>query len=178
MKISAKWLCSGNAVDGRLTATALVAVLFMVVSAPAFSQDEDVAGDREFISSSEDFQRYEAERLRQQQLRYENERKRQEVQRREQERLEQERVRLEDERIRQEQVRLERESRRQEQLRLENEAFELERAQAASRQQQVASNAAAADPDIYEQLRTIGQLRDDGVLTEQEFINLKKKILE
>jgi hypothetical protein len=166
MKISAKWLCSGNAVDGRLTATALVALLFMVISAPAFSQDEDVAGDREFTSSSEDFQRYEAERLRQQQLRYENERKRQEVQRREQERLEQERVRLEDERI------------RQEQLRLEDEAFELERTQAASRQQQVASNAAAADPDIYEQLRTIGQLRDDGVLTEQEFINLKKKILE
>jgi hypothetical protein len=157
--------------------TSAVATFAMFACGPALAQSSEPAQQQQ-TTSAEDFQRYEAERLRQQQLRYENERKRQEVQRREQERLEQERVRLEDERIRQEQVRLEKELLRQEQLRLENEAYELERAQAASRHQQVASNAPVAEPDIYEQLRTIGELRDDGVLTEQEFINLKKKILE
>lgn len=160
----------------RWTTTAVV-TLTMLASATASAQSSELVQEPQ-STSAEDFQRYEAERLRQQQLRYENERKRQEVQRREQDRLEQERVRLEDERLRQEQVRLERERLRQEQLRLENEAFELELAQAASRQHQVASNVPVAVPDIYEQLRTIGQLRDDGVLTEQEFINLKKKILE
>jgi hypothetical protein len=178
MKTPGEQLSAESIFDGKLTAAALIALLGMALSLPAFSQEREDIGEQEITASADDYQRYEAERLRQQQMRYENERKRQEIQRHEQERLEQERLRLEDERIRQEQVRLEKERLRQEQVRLENEALELERAQVASRQQQAGANMHSPEPDIYEQLRTVGQLRDDGVLTEQEFINLKKKILE
>jgi hypothetical protein len=89
------------------------------------------------------------------------------------ERLRQEQMRLENERLRQEIMQREREAQRREQerMRLQSEAREGERAQAEGTDQNTG-------PDIYEQLRTIGQLRDDGILTEEEFQGLKKKILE
>ncbi len=78
------------------------------------------------------------------------------------ERLRNEQLRLENEQLRQEIEQREREAQRQEQLLLQNEARERERAQTAGTDQ-------STGPDIYEQLRTIGQLRDDGILTEEEF---------
>ena len=142
--------------------SAAFALLCILFGAPALSQDSSDSA-QDYKVSAEDYQRYEAERLRQQQLRFEAERQRQDAVRREQEHL-----------------RLENERREQEQLRFEANERERQQALLARQQQDEASSqvAANAGPDIYEQLRTIGQLRDDGILTEQEFADLKKKILQ
>ena len=146
-----------------------VVMLTLLAATPSIAQTNVQSEERQVATSAEDYQRYEAERLRQQQSSYESERQRQENERREQE-----------------QMRAEIERREHEQLRLEAEALERERTQQAQQQaSQVSvgniSQSAASDgtaiPDIYEQLRIIGQLRDDGILTEEEFNGLKKKIL-
>ncbi len=157
-----------------------IALLGMVVSTAAFSQDYGDATGQGLTTTEEDHQRFEAERLRQQQLQYEIERRRQarmqletERLRQENERREQERLRLENERLRQE-IELS----EQEKLRHEGEVRERERAQAAALRDQTKGTNQATDPDIFEQLQTIGQLRDDGILTEEEFQKLKKRILD
>ena len=96
------------------------------------------------------------------------------------ERLRQEQMRLENERLRQEIQLREREAQRREQERvqLQREATERERAQVAALREQEKETNQTAGPDIYEQLRTIGQLRDNGILTEEEFQGLKEKILD
>ena len=165
----------------NLLRNASIALFCMVVSAAASSQGYGEAGGQEMTATVEDRQRYEAERRRQEQARFEAERRRQEALRFETERLrqdnerrEQERLRLENERLRQEIERHE-----QEQLRIENERLERERAQAvAAARQEQEEVAIASGPDVFEQLRTLGQLRDQGILTELEFQRLKKKVLE
>ena len=159
-----------------------VALLCVAVSTPVRSQDHEGAAGQELTATAEDYQRFEAERLRQQQLdleiafrkqeklRFETERLRQENERHKQEQL-----RLENERLRQE---IERREQEQAQLRLENEAREQERAQASARRDGANNSEQNADSDIVEQLRTLGQLRDDGILTEEEFQRLKRKILD
>ena len=155
-----------------------VVTLTILSSTTVLAQSSESPQEQQVATSAEDFQRYEAERLRQQQTRFELERQRQENERREQEQM------------RLEQMQLEIQQREQKQLRLENEALERERAQAALQQQQAqASHSNSASdkqntassgtdiPDIYEQLRIVAQLRDEGILTEDEFAELKRKIL-
>lgn len=150
---------------------ASVALLCAAGCISAQAQDYGQTTGQEMTPSAEDLQRFEAERRRQEQLRLEAERRKQEAMRFETERLrqenerrEQERLRLENERLRQEIERYE-----QEKLRFEREAEDREQAESSSLN---------AGPDVFEQLRTIGQLRDDGILTDEEFERLKKKILE
>lgn len=162
-----------NTAERQAGAVASVALLCMALATPALSQVYDEAEAQDAADSEELLQRFEAEhrrqqqqqlenvRLQQQKLRLENERLRQETERREQERL-----RLENERLRQDNER-----HKLEQLHLENLARERERVAAleASR---------SKDRDMVEQLRMLGRLRDDGVLTEEEFQRLKQKILD
>ena len=156
-----------------------IALLCIVVSTPALSQVYDDAAEQMLATTAESRQRFEAERMRQERLQLENDRREQEKLRFEIERLrqenelhKQEQLRLENERLRQENER-----REQEQLQLEIEARELKRAQAATLREQTQRDDQGAGPNIYEQLRTIGQLRDNGILTDEEFQKLKKKIL-
>lgn len=78
---------------------------------------------------------------------------------------------------------------REEQQRLEEEQRQLQRAQEeAARRQQVAvaeSRPQSADPvktrdmsRTLEQLRSLGELKDDGYITEEEFQKIKQKILD
>lgn len=157
-----------------------VALLCIAVSAPVLSQTNDRASGQMLTTAVEDHQRFEAERMRQERLQLEAERRRQEKIRFEIERLRQENERhkqeqliLENERLRQENER-----REQEQLRLEDETRERERAEVAVYRMQAERNDTSSDRDIYEQLETLGQLRDDGILTEEEFHRLKRKILD
>lgn len=158
--------------SGQLRAIVSVALFCVATSPPAWSQSNDDAyadaEGHELTASAENFDRYEAERLRQQQQQHQQKMKL----------FENERVRQENERREQEQLRFESERRAQEQLRLEREARERELVQTAELQRQTEQTSQTVDPDIYEQLRTIGQLRDDGILTEQEFQDLKKRILD
>jgi hypothetical protein len=171
---------SKNAAAKRLSAIVSIALLCMTASMPAWSQDSDNSDARELTISPENFDKFEAERLRQQrqqyqqqQLRFENERVRQENEHRERDRLQ-----LENERRAREQVRLENERLEQERLRLEIDTRERELAQTIALQQQTEqASPTTGGPDVYEQLRAIGELRDDGILTEQEFQDLKQKIL-
>lgn len=159
-----------------------VALLLMALSTPAISQVWGDTTERELTTRAEDLDRFEEERRRQQQIQFENERRKQEKMRFETERLRQENERREQERLRLENERLrqEIEHQEQEQLRLENEAMERKLAQAAALREQAQTREThqSADRDVYEQLRTLGQLRDDGILTEEEFQNLKRKILK
>ncbi len=162
----------------QIRAVMSIALLCAVVSTPALSQGYDDARLQERTASVEDLQRFEAERLRQQQLQLENERREQEKLR-----FEIERLRQQNERHKQEQLRLENERlqqqnerRKQERLQLENEA--RERAETAAHTEQAEQTGQSTGPHIYEQLRTIGQLRNDGILTEKEFQELKKNILD
>ena len=157
-----------------------VALLGMLVSTGAFSQDYGDAAGQELTATVEDHQRFESERRRQQQLQYESERrKRERMQfeterlRQENERREQERLRLENERLRQEI-----ELRELEQLRHESEARDRRNARLAALWDQTMGSDQNTGRDILEQLRSISQLRDDGVLTEQEFQRLKNRILD
>ena len=78
--------------------------------------------------------------------------------------LEADRMRLENERIRQENERRLQEAERQ-------------LAQVAAQTNETKGADQGAGPDMYEQLRIIGQLRVDGILTDEEFEEQKKKIL-
>ncbi|MFQ6005868.1 MAG: SHOCT domain-containing protein [Woeseia sp.] len=170
----------GNASVRLMGAVMPVALLCMAISAPVLSQVHDAAEGQALTASAEDYQRYEAERLRQERVRLERERREQRQLQFEIERLRQENERQKQEQLRLEnkQLRLENERREQEVLRLEIEARERNRAQAATLREQTEATDQSIGTDIVEQLRTIGKMRDDGILTEQEFQRLKKKILE
>ena len=88
----------------------------------------------------------------------------------EEKRLRIEQMRLENERLEQEIQLREREAQRREQerLQLQREARERERAQTGALREQTEGTDQSTGPDMYEQLRTIGQLRDDGILTEEK----------
>ncbi len=163
----------------NLLRNASLALFCLAVGAPASSQGYGETVGQEMTATVEDHQRYESERRRQEQARFEAERRRQEAMRFETERLRQENERREQERLRLENERLRQEIERheQEELRLENERLERERAQAAAAARQE-EEAMDSGPDVFEQLRTLGQLRDQGILTELEFQRLKKKVLE
>lgn len=152
----------------------------MALTTPAAAQDYENAVEQELTASAEDLQRYEAERRRQEQIRLERERRKQEAMRFETERLRQDNERREQERLRLENERLRQEIEQHEhnQLRAENERLERERAEAAAAREQAEAIDVASGPDVFEQLRTLGQLRDQGILTELEFQRLKKKVLE
>ena len=165
----------------NLLRNASVAQLCIAVTTPVSSQDYENTVGQEMTATVEDHQRYEAERRRQEQARLEAERRKQEAMRFETERLRQDNERREHERWRRVNERLRQVSERheQEELRLENERLQRERAQAAAAaQQQEEDTAMASGPDVFEQLRTLGQLRDQGILTELEFQRLKKKVLQ
>lgn len=180
--MSAKQGHSGDMAVASMGTFVPVALLLMALSTPAISQVWGDTTEQELTTRADDLDRFEDERLRQERLRFDNERRRQEKMRFETERLrqenelrEQERLRLENEKLRQEI-----EHQEHEQLRLENEAMQRKLAQSAALQEQsqTTDTHQSADADVYEQLRTLGQLRDDGILTEEEFQNLKRKILK
>ncbi len=160
--------------------TASIVLLCMALTTPAAAQDYGDAVEQELRASAEDLQRYEAERRRQEQIQLDRERRKREAMRHETERLRQENERREQERLRLENERLrqEIEQHEQEQLRAENERLERARAQAVATQERAQAVDVATEPDVFEQLRTLGQLRDQGILTELEFQRLKKKVLE
>ena len=197
--MSGKWRHFEGTSVRRTSAAAAIALLCLAVATPALSQRYDDADEQDRAESVELNERFEAERRRQQQAQFEKERRRQEQMRFENERLrqgkeraEQERLRLENERLRQENERSEQARLRleNERLRQENQRFELERLRLdnTARKREIAQAAALAaqangvDQNdsvvIYEQLRMLGQLRDDGILSEEEFQRLKNKILE
>jgi len=87
---------------------------------------------------------------------------------------------------RQDQLRLEndrreREAQRLAKLQLENEARERAIAKAAALEvvmEKPSQSGVVSVPSILEQLRKLGQLKDSGYLTELEFQELKKKLLD
>ncbi len=176
------WITPDLIMSGKwdLPGYASIALLCLAVSPAAWSQNYEDASGQELTASAENLQRYEAERRRQEQIQFDRERRRQEAMRFETERLRQENERREQERLRLENERLRQEIERheQEQLRVENERLERARAQAAATRKLAEEADAVSGPDVFEQLRTLGQLRDQGILTELEFQRLKKKVLE
>ena len=99
-----------------------------------------------------------------------------EAQRREQLRIENQRIRKENE-----QRERERDAQRLAQLRLENEARERAIAKAAALEvvmQKPTRSGVSGVPTILEQLQKLGQLKDSGYLTELEFQELKKQLLD
>ena len=169
-----------------ISAVAASALLCMGASSPALSQVYENTAAQDQATSDDLYRRFEAERRRQEQVQLDNQRRHNEKMRIESERLRQETelLRQETERREQEKLRLE-----NERLRQENERHEFERLVLANevRQQELAQTAALlrqaerVEPnhgsDIYDQLRALGQLKDDGILTEEEFQRLKKRIL-
>lgn len=177
--MSGKWEILENTATRRIGVITSMALLSIAVTTPALSQGYDDAPEQVLTTAEEDHQRFEAERMRQERLQLEQERRKQEKIRFEIERLrqeneqhKQEQLLLENERLRQENER-----RAAEQRQLEFEAQERERAQTAALQQQAQRENQRSESDIYEQLRRIGQLRDEGILTEEEFQRLKSRIL-
>jgi len=179
LNMSVKWRHPDNRAGWTMGIFVLVALLIMALATPALSQVWGDTAEQELTTRAEDLDRFEEERLRQQRLQLESERRRQEKMRFETERLRQENERREQERLRleNEKLRQEIEHQEREQLRLDNEAMERKLAQAAALREQTHESRQSADPDVVEQLRTLGKLRDDGILTEEEFQNLKKRIL-
>ena len=178
--MSGEWKHHNISVFKQLGTGGFVVLLSVAISTSALSQANDGASEQMLSTAVEDHQRFEAERMRQERLQLEAERRRQEKIRFEIERLRQENEQhkqqqliLENERLRQENER-----REQEQLRLEIEARERERAEVAAYREQSLRTNQGLDPEAYEQLKKIGQLYDDGILTEEEFQRLKNKILD
>ncbi len=178
--MSGEWKHHNISAFKQLGTVGFVALLSVAISTSALSQANDGAPEQMLTTAVEDHQRFEAERMRQERQQLEAERRRQEKLRFEIERLRQENEQhkqqqliLENERLRQENER-----REQEQLRLEIETRERERAEVVAYRKQTERNDTSSDRDIYEQLETLGQLRDDGILTEEEFQRLKRKILD
>ena len=178
--MSGEWKHHNITALKQLGTIGFVALLSIAISSSALSQANDGASEQMLTTAVEDHRRFEAERMRQERQQLEAERHRQEKIRFEIERLRQENEQhkqqqliLENERLRQENER-----REQEQLRLEIETRERERAEAAAYRKQAERSDSSSDRDIYEQLKTLGELRDDGILTEEEFQRLKNKILD
>lgn len=170
-----------------MTVVAASVLLCIGASTPALSQVYEDTAAQDRAAADDLYQRFEAERRRQEQVQLENQRRQHERMRIESERLQQEteRLRQETERREQEKLRLE-----NERLRQENERHEFERLVLANevRQRELAQTVAILrqterteqnhGTDIYDQLRALGQLKDDGILTEDEFQRLKKRILD
>ena len=121
-------------------------------------------------------QRRDQIRIEQERFQKENDQRVLEAQRLEQLRIENERIRKENEqRLR------ERDAQRLAQLRLENEARERAIAKAAALEvvmQKPSQSGVSGVPTILEQLKKLGQLKDSGYLTDMEFQELKKKLLD
>lgn len=177
--MSGKWDYLANTAIRRMGAITSVALLCTAVLAPGSSQAQDISEAQNQAASADSYERFEAERRRQELVRLENSRLQQEKLRFENERLRQENERREQARLRLENERLRQENERHEleQLRLQNEAKERELAQAAALREQSKGPGPDNSPDIYEQLQRLGQLKNDGILTEEEFQRLKNKIL-
>ena len=133
-----------------------IALICIAIPTPALAPPDQVFDARKgqvLVSPVTNYQKAQAERLRQEQIRLENERIRQEIKR-------------------------EARNREQERTRLQREERERERARTESVRRQETEANRNADSGMYEQLRMIGQLRDDGVLTNEEFQAQKEKILQ
>ena len=188
-----------NTIVSRISMVTAGALLCVVISMPALSQVYEDTNARDQAASEDIYQRFEAERRRQERVRLENQRRQEEKMRLETERLRQENERSEQERLRleNEQLREENKRREQEWLLAENERLrqvnerhefeqlvletatrERERARTAALLGQTAQSDQIKNPDVYEQLRALGQLKDDGILTDKEFQVLKKRILD
>jgi hypothetical protein len=169
-------------------------------------QENDERGwDAESLQQELDEQDWEEERrkerwLENEEIRRANEQREWEAQRRDQIRIEKERIqkdnelrvleaqrleqlRIENERIRKENERRERErdAQRLAQLRLENDARERAIAKAAALEvvmQKPKQSGVSGASTILEQLRKLGQLKDSGYLTDMEFQELKKQLLD
>ena len=121
-------------------------------------------------------QRRDQIRIQKERIQTQNEQRVLEAQRREQLRIENERKRKENE-----QRQRERDAHRLAQLRLENEARERAIAKAAALEvvmQKPSQSGVSGAPIILEQLQRLGQLKDSGYLTDMEFQELKKKLLD
>lgn len=162
-----------------MSAVAASALLCMAISTPALSQVYEDTAAQNRAASDDLYQRFEAERRRQEQVQLENQRRQHERMRIESERLQQETERREQERLRLENERLRQANERHEfeRLVLANEVRQRELAQTAALLRQAERVEHNNGTDIYEQLRALGQLKDDGILTEQEFQRLKKRVL-
>ncbi len=164
----------------RISAIAASVLLSMAVSTPAISQVYEDSNARDQAAEEDLYQRFEAERRRQERVRLDNQRRQEEKMRLETERLRQENERSEQERLRLENERLRQENERHEleQMILKNDLRQRELAQTAALLGQTQRTHQGMGPDIVEQLRALGQLKDDGILTEEEFQRLKRKILD
>ncbi len=121
-------------------------------------------------------QRRDQIRIENERIQKENEQRALEAERREKLRIEKERIRKENE-----QRERERDAQRLAQLRLENEARERAIAKAAALEvvmQKPNQSGVSGVPTILEQLRKLGQLKDSGYLTDMEFQELKKQLLD
>ena len=144
----------GNTMKTLYTTLIYLCMTAPVAALPPVDKVFDASENQVLISPIENYQRGQAARLQQEELRLKNEQLRQDIELRklEAQRLEQER------------------------LRLQNEQREL--AQTAARLEQDKRANQSNGPDLYEKLSKLGQLRDDGILTEAEFQEVKKKILD
>ncbi len=169
-----------------------IALLCFAISMPAYSQvdyDQDWEEQRrkerwlenEEIRRANERREWEAQRrdqirIEKERIQKENEQRVLEAQHREQLRIENERIRKENE-----QRERERDAQRLAQLRLENEARERAIAKAAALEvvmQKPSQSGVSGVPTILEQLRKLGQLKDSGYLTDMEFQELKKQLLD
>ncbi len=164
----------------RISAIAASVLLCMAVSTPALSQVYEDTSARDQAAEEDLYQRFEAERRRQERVRLDSQRRQEEKMRLETERLRQENERSEQERLRLENERLRQENERHEleQMILKNDLRQRELAQTAALLGQTQRMNQGMGPDIVEQLRALGQLKDDGILTDKEFQRLKRKILD
>ncbi|MCH8943835.1 MAG: SHOCT domain-containing protein [Proteobacteria bacterium] len=162
-----------------MTAVAASVLLCIGASTPALSQVYEDTAAQDRAAADDLYQRFEAERRRQEQVQLENQRRQHERMRIESERLRQETERREQEKLRLENERLRQENERHEfeRLVLANEVRQRELAQTAALLRQAERVEYNNGTDIYEQLRALGQLKDNGILTEKEFQRLKKRVL-
>ncbi|RLC55601.1 MAG: hypothetical protein DRI30_07300 [Chloroflexi bacterium] len=186
----------------------ITALMCIAVSTSSFSQTYDEEAERlrqendergweeDSLSIDDEESEWEEQRRKQrwlenEEIRRANEQRAWEARRRDEMRIENERIeRNNEQRVleaqRMEQLRLENEQREREaqrlaQLRLENEARERAIAKAAALEvimQKPSQSGVVEAPNILEQLRKLGQLKDSGYLTESEFQELKKKLLD
>lgn len=177
--MSAKRRQLDNTVVRRIGMVAASALLCIGASTPALSQVYEDTAAQDRAASDDLYQRFEAERRRQEQVQLEHQRRQHERMRIESERLQQETERREQEKLRLENERLRQENERHEfeRLVLANEVRQRELAQTAALLRQAERVEYNNGTGIYEQLRALGQLKDNGILTEKEFQRLKKRVL-
>ncbi len=148
----------------------VIALLFAAVSTPALSDVFDTAAATREMKSLSSPQDYKLQRAQTDLLEAQADL------------LKAQAAAVENERIRQEHLGSARQTQHQgdaqriEQLRRQYQ--ESQRALVAAQQREVKVADQHAGPDMYEKLRLLGQLRDDGILTEDEFNQQKKKVLD